>query len=452
MDLVVTTNEWNEDDDPADALVVSSGKSVAENDPAADPEVDADGSSELHDDTEDADNDAASVSRVPSLYRKIKEQLEEHPPLSAEEERAVTQKWFHKDFERWQEIMIMSCCRFVYKTVSKYRWVVATKGVSLEDLYQAGLAGVSDAAKRYDPASGTRFISFAGSCVLRYIREYIDPGLASAKMMYKTSAILDKPIDGNDSDSESAGNFLVLHSAPAGEEIVKASTPGKSLDEGAFANFCQRILDDWIATDCKLRPDDVRIVFESVFIKGYTLELTGSIMNKTRERARQVVCAISDMFKSHFTRNPRLWVDWKDSRNGLIKVKKDHTKLTLNLPTCTLKPKDTDRAGCKTSSEREKRELREERDNSFPVIKVYKSNSHYLVANYDKMSCKSRQRKPKDLVTHFRPFYGNFYSHWSRYHRGQATPEMDERMYNIHIACGNLSRKTNVIIKENTYE
>jgi hypothetical protein len=267
MDLVVTTKEWNEDDDPADALVVSSDKSVAENSLAADSEADADDSSELHDDTEDADSDAASASGVPSLYRKIKEQLEEHPPLSVEEERAITQKWFHKDFERWQEIMVMSCCRFVYKTVSKFRWVVATKGVSLEDLYQAGLAGVSDAAKRYDPASGTRFISFAGSCVLRYIREYIDPSLASVKTMYKTSAVLDKPIDSHDSDSESAGDFLVLHGAPADEEIGKVSLPGKSLDEGVFANFCRRIFDDWVATDCKLRPDDVRIVFEIVFLE-----------------------------------------------------------------------------------------------------------------------------------------------------------------------------------------
>jgi hypothetical protein len=175
-------------------------------------------------------------------------------------------------------------------------------------------------------------------------------------------------------------------------------------------------------------------------------------MNKTRERVRQIACAISKMFVSHFTRNPKLWVDWKDSRNGLIQVKKDRTKLTLNLPTCTLKYKDIDRAGCETRAEREKRELGKEKDDNFSVIKDFRSNSHRLVTNYDKMSCKSRQRKPKDLVTHFRPFYGNFYSHWSRYHRGQTVPEMDERMYNIHIACGNLSRKTNVIIKENTYE
>lgn len=446
MDLVVTTKEWNEDDDPADALVVSSDKSVAENSPIADPEADADDPSESHDDTEDVDSDAVSASGVPSLYRKIKEQLEEHPPLSVEEERAITQKWFHKDFERWQEIMVMSCCRFVYKTVSKYRWVVATKGVSLEDLYQAGLAGVSDAAKRYDPASGTRFISFAGSCVLRYIREYIDPRLASVRMMYKTSAVLDKPIDSHDSDSESAGNFLVLHSTPAGEEVVnKVSPPGRSLDEGVFANFCRRILDDWIATECRLQPDNVRIVFESVFVKGYSFELTGSIINKSRKRAHQIACAISKMFVSHFTRNPKLWVDWKDSRNGLIQVKKDRTKLTLNLPACTLEHKNIDRAGRETRPEREKRE-RGKKDNNFSVIKVYRSNSHQLVANYDKMSCKSRQRKPKDLVTHFRPFYGNFYSHWSRYHRGQAVPEMDERMYNIHIACGNLSRKQPVCI------
>lgn len=448
MDLVVTTKEWNEDDDPADALVVSSDRSVAENSLAADPEADADGSSEPHDDTEDADNDAVSVSGVPSLYRKIREQMKEHPPLSVEEERAITQKWFHEDFEKWQEIMVMSCCRFVYKTVSKYRWVVATKGVSLEDLYQAGLAGVSDAAKRYDPASGTRFITFAGSCVLQYLKEYIDPVLASVKMMYKTSAILDRPLDDHDSDSKSAGDFLMLHNAPAGEETVnKVSLPGKSLDEGVFANFCRRIFDDWVATDCKLRPDEARIIFESVFVKGYTLELTGLIINRTRERVRQVARVISNKFISHFTHNPRLWADWKDSGSGLIQVKKDRTKLTLNLPTCTLKHKDIDLAGCETRAEKEKRELGREKDNNFSVINVYRADSHRLVTNYDRMSGKSRQRKPKDLVTHFRPFYGNFYSHWSRYHRGQDTPEMDERMYNIHVACGNLSRKQHVCIR-----
>lgn len=90
-----------------------------------------------------------------SLQRYL-EQISRFPILSDEEEKELGQRVQQRDREALQRL-VESNLRFVVNYAKKYRGM----GLSLLDLIHEGNLGLIEAAKRYDPGRGVRFISYA---------------------------------------------------------------------------------------------------------------------------------------------------------------------------------------------------------------------------------------------------------------------------------------------------
>jgi RNA polymerase primary sigma factor len=91
--------------------------------------------------------------------RNIKHYLEEiakYSPLTEEEEKRLGERIRQGDPEALQTL-IKSNLKFVVSYVKKYRGM----GLGLLDLIDEGNIGLIEAAKRFDPSRGVRFVSYA---------------------------------------------------------------------------------------------------------------------------------------------------------------------------------------------------------------------------------------------------------------------------------------------------
>ena len=97
-----------------------------------------------------------------SSYRDI-------PILSIEEEQTLFKQYLEdNDLEAVRKI-VMSNMRFVAYIALKYK----NYGVPIDDMMHEGAIGLMKAAKRFDPAHGVRFISFAIHDVKNKILDYV---------------------------------------------------------------------------------------------------------------------------------------------------------------------------------------------------------------------------------------------------------------------------------------
>src|SRR5438093_12752647 len=82
--------------------------------------------------------------------------IREHPPLSREEEVELASRLKKKRPED-KELLITSNLGFVIMVAGEYRGL----GIPFEDLINEGNLGLIEAAQRYDPTRGVRFIAYA---------------------------------------------------------------------------------------------------------------------------------------------------------------------------------------------------------------------------------------------------------------------------------------------------
>ena len=82
--------------------------------------------------------------------------IREHPPLSREQEIELTSR-LDKRHQEDKDLLITSNLGFVITVASEYRGL----GIPFEDLINEGNLGLIEAAQRYDPKRGVRFITYA---------------------------------------------------------------------------------------------------------------------------------------------------------------------------------------------------------------------------------------------------------------------------------------------------
>ena len=82
--------------------------------------------------------------------------IREHPPLSREQEVELTSR-LKKCRPEDKDLLITSNLGFVITVASEYRGL----GIPFEDLINEGNLGLLEAAQRFDPARGVRFITYA---------------------------------------------------------------------------------------------------------------------------------------------------------------------------------------------------------------------------------------------------------------------------------------------------
>jgi RNA polymerase primary sigma factor len=96
-----------------------------------------------------------STERNPSLSRYFSE-IRGYPILSKEEEMGLGKR-IRKGQSRPRNELVESNLSFVVKVASEYRNI----GIPFEDLLNEGNIGLIEAAHRYDPRKGTKFITYA---------------------------------------------------------------------------------------------------------------------------------------------------------------------------------------------------------------------------------------------------------------------------------------------------
>ena len=96
-------------------------------------------------------------------------EIREYPLLTKEQEQQLARRVQDGDKEAFEHL-VASNLSFVVKVASEYR----NLGLPLEDLLNEGNLGLIEAARRYDPAKGTKFITYA----IWWIRKSILKALA----------------------------------------------------------------------------------------------------------------------------------------------------------------------------------------------------------------------------------------------------------------------------------
>jgi RNA polymerase primary sigma factor len=146
--------------------------------------------------------------------KNIKHYLEEiskFPALTDEEEKKLGERIRRGDKDALQSL-IKSNLKFVVSYVKKYRGM----GLSLLDLIDEGNVGLIEAAKRFDPSRGVRFVSYA----VWWIRQAIVHALT---LYSRITRIPQKIADQISAMKKKAAELkTALGREPTREEIAKA--------------------------------------------------------------------------------------------------------------------------------------------------------------------------------------------------------------------------------------
>jgi RNA polymerase sigma-32 factor len=93
----------------------------------------------------------------------------EYPALSRERELELTQAWLSSQDAAAREELVRSHLRYVVAIALKYR----RYGLPLSELIAEGNFGIVHALGKYDPARGTRFVTYAAYWIRAYILNHI---------------------------------------------------------------------------------------------------------------------------------------------------------------------------------------------------------------------------------------------------------------------------------------
>ena len=97
------------------------------------------------------------------------QQVNSHPMLSADEERALAERLHYEEDLDAAKSLILSHLRFVVHIARGY----SGYGLPVSDLVQEGNIGLMKAVKRFNPEVGVRLVSFAVHWIKAEIHEYV---------------------------------------------------------------------------------------------------------------------------------------------------------------------------------------------------------------------------------------------------------------------------------------
>lgn len=170
------------------------------------------------------------------------------------------------------DALVCANLRFAYRIATEYRG----RGVDLEDLVQAANLGLCRAARRFDPARGFRFITFAvhhirAACLaavrdceaVRISRYYTDAGGSVAVES------LDTPLPGGEVPLD-----LLPDDAPLPDDVAEAESTRQAVAR-AFEGLSER------------EKTILRLHF-GLDGDAHTLQATGQQIGLTKERVRQI--------------------------------------------------------------------------------------------------------------------------------------------------------------------
>jgi RNA polymerase sigma-32 factor len=280
---------------------------------------------------------ARYINEEPGLQTYV-EEVERQPVLDRDEELALAQRWRVQRDPKARDALIQSHLRSVVKIARRYRGY----GIYLSDLVAEGNLGLIEAAKRFEPERGLRFLTYARYWIRAFILGYVlkhwsivdmgstalqsklffrlqaehgrlvgelgesddtiesrlaakfhtseDHVRSSLQRLVRRDASLDVPLG-----SDAALTHLdLLRDSALDQETRFASAEISWLVQSAIAEIWPTLdRRERLIVESRLLPDDG---------DAKTLAALGRQMGVTRERVRQLEVGVKDKLRDVFTR------------------------------------------------------------------------------------------------------------------------------------------------------
>lgn len=265
-------------------------------------------------------NDENLQGDAVQLYFK---NISKYKPHSMEEEQELGRLIRKGDTEALKKL-ILSNLRFVVSIANKYR----NTGLPLADIISQGNIGLLEAAKRYDPDKGVKFITYA----VWWIRQAIIQGLAEqsvsvrlpvkqASILYRINSASEKLVkklnrqptieelskatgidEADITDITRATRSELSLDAPVGENgdsffIDTLRSSSRNAEEEIIQKTLKASIDEIISD---LDEREAKIIMQRFGLdegEAKTLEEIGKEMNISRERVRQIEAKAMEKLK-----------------------------------------------------------------------------------------------------------------------------------------------------------
>jgi len=260
--------------------------------------------------TEDIPLPSVSDDSLKDYLNKISE----YSHFSREKEYELGKRIQAGDEEAVKELVLANL-KFVISVANRYR----NSGLSMSDIINQGNLGLIEAARRFDPDRGVKFISYAVWWIRQSIIQTLAEQSGTVKLPIKQASILYKINEateklskelGRDPNADEIANYLEMDVNDV-ENILRVSrnylsleAPIKDGEDRSFIDLLdsgtKSVEDEIIETNLKnsleeivdeLPEREATIVKLRFGLEGETpktLEEIGEMMNISRERVRQI--------------------------------------------------------------------------------------------------------------------------------------------------------------------
>lgn len=103
------------------------------------------------------------------LINQLKTAAKQYPPLNKEQEQQLIQQ-YKTDRNKLNQLLFMHNVKIVFNIVKKY----TSKTRDFDNLVQEGMKGLAEAASRFDIEKGTKFVTYAGFWIKKFILATFD--------------------------------------------------------------------------------------------------------------------------------------------------------------------------------------------------------------------------------------------------------------------------------------
>ncbi len=173
-------------------------------------------------------------------------EIREYPLLTKEQEQALARRVQAGDPDAFEHL-VASNLSFVVKVASEYR----NLGLPLEDLLNEGNLGLIEAARRYDPSKGTKFITYA----IWWIRKSILKALAEQVNLVRVPTYQMKKVR-EVRETERTLRRELGRSPERGEISERLEVPIKKVDQVLQVHSRETSIDDTVGKDKKTPVSD----------------------------------------------------------------------------------------------------------------------------------------------------------------------------------------------------
>ncbi len=199
--------------------------------------------------------------------------LREFPPLTREEERALTVRARKADVAAKQKL-VQHNLAFVVAIARKQRRGI----VRLDDLIQEGNLGLMRAVEKFDPHAGSRFLTYAAWWIRAYIGKYLKQARSAVRPRSGTVAQPDLSLDSAIDEEGDVSHLERIEDEGPGPESVYLSAEADREVRDALVKVRKRIGElGWDIVHNRLEQDSPK-----------TLDKIGKRRGVSRERVRQV--------------------------------------------------------------------------------------------------------------------------------------------------------------------